>query len=275
MSVAISSACWPLQLPATEKLVLLCLADFADDDGVCWPSVETLIERTGLSDRCVREQLKRLEAAGLIERDRRVGQSATYRLNITAREEQEPRQEMPVQPAPAAASTGTSCRSNRHDVPVQPAPRAGAIRSTTEPPLIHQRTKSAVALPDWVEPSAWQAFLENRKAQRAPFTPRAAELILAKLDQLRAEGQNPNECLLQSVERGWRGVFPLKEVSHGTNRHRAQPQSLLDRVRAACDEQQARFEALAANGRAVRPQVDLEHGAEPERVVVEGRFRVV
>lgn len=276
MSVSISSACWALQLPATEKLVLLCLADFADDDGLCWPSVETMVGRTGLSDRCVREQLKRLEAAGLIERDRRVGQSAMCRLNVSRQEQAvaEPRQEMPVQPAPAAASTGTSCRSNRHEVPLQPARRAGANRSTIDPPLNHQRTKSAVALPDWVDPSAWQAFVECRKAQRAPFTPRAAELILAKLKQLMADGQNPNACLLQSVERGWRGVFPVRS-QHETNQPTGGRLSAVERVRRACAEWEAGLGLLDANDGALRPPLDERARRDAESNVVEGHFRVV
>jgi hypothetical protein len=276
MSVSISSACWALTLPATEKLVLLCLADFADDAGVCWPSVETIVERTGLSDRCVREQLKRLELSGFICRDRRVGQSAMYQMTIrkAAEDEEGDRHQLPVQPAPDAASTGTICRSNRHDVPVQPAPDAGANRTTNDPPLIHQRTNSAVALPEWVEPSAWQAFRESRRAHRAPFTARAAELILAKLDQLRAEGQNPNQCLLQSVERGWRGVFPVRsnhEVDHRTSRRL----SAVERVRLACAEWEDGLDLLDPNDRALRPSVDERAGRNPESNVVEGNFRVV
>lgn len=279
MSVSMSAACWALQLPATEKLVLLCLADFSDDAGVCWPSVETIVERTGLSDRCVREQLKRLEASGFICRDRRVGQSAMYQMTIrkgleVEEAEEGDRHQMPVQPAPAAASTGTSCRSDRHDVPLQPAPDAGAYRTTIDPPLNHQRTKSAVALPEWVEPSAWQAFLESRRAHRAPFTARAAELILGKLEQLRAEGQNPNQCLLQSVERGWRGVFPVR-TAHEVDHRPSRRLSAVERVRLACAEWEDGLDVLDPDDRTVRPPMDQRAGRNPEPNVVEGHFRVV
>lgn len=37
------SACWPLQgMTATKKAVLISLADNANDDGVCWPSISTI-----------------------------------------------------------------------------------------------------------------------------------------------------------------------------------------------------------------------------------------
>ena len=65
-------------------------------------------------------------------------------------------------------------------------------------------------LPDWVPTDAWMAFDAMRKAKRAPLTPRAVELIVAKLDEWRKQGDDPAEVLLQSVERGWTGVFQIK-----------------------------------------------------------------
>jgi len=37
---------WRQGLPPTPKLVLMALADAADDHGVCWPSVTTLARDT-------------------------------------------------------------------------------------------------------------------------------------------------------------------------------------------------------------------------------------
>lgn len=55
-------------MPPTRKLVLLALADHADKDGgSCFPSVETVSSMTGLTRRCVQQQLKELIEAGLIE----------------------------------------------------------------------------------------------------------------------------------------------------------------------------------------------------------------
>lgn len=293
MSVAVSTLCWRVMVPATEKLVLLCLADFADDTGACWPSIELVMERTGLGERCVREQLKRLEASGLLERERRVGQSALYRITIVAvsapekpAEEAQPavshRHEMPLQPAPDAGSTGTTCHFNRHDLPVQPARRATSYRTTTDPSLIHQRsTKRAGArdpVPDWVDPDVWAAFVDSRRAQRAPFTDRAAELIVAKLAQLRDTGQDPNACLLQSVERGWRGVFPVKPPPGGHREGDFRPAgkpSLVDRVARACDEWEAGLDVLDADDRDVRPSMDERARRGAESNVVEGHFRLV
>jgi DNA-binding transcriptional MocR family regulator len=52
-------------------LVLLRIADHADHDGVCWPGTDHIARYTGLSERRVADNLKRLEVMGLLERERR------------------------------------------------------------------------------------------------------------------------------------------------------------------------------------------------------------
>lgn len=57
--------------PAARKFVLVTLANYASEDGHCYPSQETLAKMTGQSERTVREHLKALEHDGLIRRDGR------------------------------------------------------------------------------------------------------------------------------------------------------------------------------------------------------------
>jgi biotin operon repressor len=62
-------------LPALEKLVLLMLADRADDNDKCWPSVPKLMEDCSMSRAHVQKCRKKLEERGLV---RRVAQTRTY-----------------------------------------------------------------------------------------------------------------------------------------------------------------------------------------------------
>ena len=56
---------------ALDKLVLLALADEADDDGgSCYPSIRRIAARTKLSAGAVRNHVASLEACGLIVVDR-------------------------------------------------------------------------------------------------------------------------------------------------------------------------------------------------------------
>jgi hypothetical protein len=83
MSLAWMSRVWASERPrrSTHRLLLLALADNANDEGVCWPSVATLGRKCATDDRrTMLRQLAWLEAEGFVERERRVGRSTVYRL---------------------------------------------------------------------------------------------------------------------------------------------------------------------------------------------------
>ena len=78
-----------------RKVLLLILANYADEHGVCWPSQETLASGTEQSLDTVQRQLRKLTAAGIISvavrpqgRGRWPGR--TYKLNMTVAEMTEP-----------------------------------------------------------------------------------------------------------------------------------------------------------------------------------------
>lgn len=83
MSLAWMSRVWASERPrrSTHRLLLLALADNANDEGVCWPSVATLGRKCATDDRrTMLRQLAWLETEGFLERERRVGRSTVYRL---------------------------------------------------------------------------------------------------------------------------------------------------------------------------------------------------
>jgi len=57
--------------PATRKFVLVSLANFADENGYCFPSQQTLASMTDQGVSTVREHLKALESEGIISREHR------------------------------------------------------------------------------------------------------------------------------------------------------------------------------------------------------------
>jgi len=89
MSIKAMTWAWDLvDLPRAETLVLLALADHADEDNVCWPSQAMLAQKSRGDQRSVRRALASLKAAGLIEvvpRSSQAGRrSNMYRLNLDA-----------------------------------------------------------------------------------------------------------------------------------------------------------------------------------------------
>lgn len=72
--MSISALNWAFEqgvTPAGRKFVLVALANYASEDGYCYPSQATLQAMTGQGERAVRDHLAALEALGLIRRERR------------------------------------------------------------------------------------------------------------------------------------------------------------------------------------------------------------
>lgn len=82
MSVRASTWAWRQPVKSTERLLLVALADMADDHGVCWPSVATLAKRCARSTRTVQRVLQTLASANLIcceQRQRADGSNTSNR----------------------------------------------------------------------------------------------------------------------------------------------------------------------------------------------------
>lgn len=65
MSVKVMSAIWDHgPEKQADRFVLLALADFANDDGECWPSVKTVSRKVCMTERGVQKIVQRLESEG-------------------------------------------------------------------------------------------------------------------------------------------------------------------------------------------------------------------
>jgi uncharacterized phage protein (TIGR02220 family) len=117
---------WDVQVSSTQKLVLISLADQANDDGVCWPSIGSISKRTGLKDRAIRGAIQALQNEGYLQVEKYRGRASNYVVTPArdaALEETEPRHLMPKTPASNAANL---------------APNAGLL----EPSMIRNRNKN-------------------------------------------------------------------------------------------------------------------------------------
>lgn len=83
MSIKLMSQVWELEISQSEKIVLLSLADQANDDGFCWPSIPTIARRCSLTERGVYKIIARLEESGFLQRsDNAYGKSNLYIITI-------------------------------------------------------------------------------------------------------------------------------------------------------------------------------------------------
>lgn len=153
----------------SRKVLLLVLANYADEFGICWPSQEVLAKGTEQSLDTVQRQLRRLAEMGLIAvavrpqgRGRWPGR--TYKLNMPAVETTEPQPAArseeerrglspPTEPQPAGDRAATS------------TPHRAATSPATEPQALRLKPSIEPSLGTFIEPSG-VTRLKPRAAER-------------------------------------------------------------------------------------------------------------
>jgi hypothetical protein len=200
MSTRAMAACWPLQMPPTVKAVLISLADQANDDGVCWPSVGTVTERTCLSERAVQNAIGWLEQNGYVSREMKAGRATRYTLT----------------PAPNApphdVHPRTTCTTT--PAPRAPAPAPRAPRTVKNRQLNRQEKKEGgFTLPDWLPADWWERWERHRAGMRKPLTDFARSLQVERLAELHRDGHEPTDCIKAAIEAHWQSFYPPRAAT--------------------------------------------------------------
>lgn len=147
MSIAVMNLVWNIrELSAGQKLVALALADSANEQGVCWPSITTIARKSSMSTRTARRHIGWLEGRSLLRREGRCGRSNIYTVT--------PAQFVTPDKSDKGDNTG-STTPDKNDTP--PLSKLSP-RIIMEPP-----TESSV-------PSGF-ARKENGRVRKAPATP--------------------------------------------------------------------------------------------------------
>lgn len=138
------AAAWETDIPSTEKMVLLCLCNFAGDEGGnCWPSVATLATMCSTSERTVQRAIRSLESRGILDTNHRLGTSSKYRIN--------PRQIV----TPDKVSPPTQCHLTPDTVSPKPSRTTSnkkqkhAMPANWWPEQFGPRTKSRAIVDSW------------------------------------------------------------------------------------------------------------------------------
>lgn len=107
----------------------------------------------------------------------------------------------------------TDCNVTQALAPVSVSVSVSDINSLNEDKGCGEKGKPSLKelqIPDHLK-DVWPFFEEMRKKKRAPLTDKAAELTIRNLERLSSDKQVQVEILEQSIQKGWTGVFPLKE----------------------------------------------------------------
>ena len=190
MSIRIMSAVWELDLQASEKLVLLALADNANDEGLCWPSIATIARKCGKGDRSVQQAIQELQKLGHLTRDEVVGKGCRYTIH--------PRNNCaPAENSPPQKTT---------DTPAESAPKPSRTINTSEAKassVTRAPKANAFPAPADVPDSVWKDFLASPKRKKAGMSQTAYAGIVNNLMALTEHGYPPGDMIALAVERGW------------------------------------------------------------------------
>lgn len=200
------TAVWAINLPSSHKIVLLALADNANDEGECFPSVSTLIKKCGLCERSIQRLITELESSGHVRRKIRSGRSTLY--HITPATDAPPQY---VHPAIRAPSPATDAPPPPQSTTLTPAIRAPITskKPSREPSPNRQYSEQlaqALAFPG-LDQEAFQIWIEHRKEIRKPIKPGA---LVTNAEALAALGEQQMAEVKRAKAGGWQGLHPDK-----------------------------------------------------------------
>lgn len=157
----------------------MALADFADDNGDCWPSIPTLCEWTCFSERAVHGAIRWLEEQSVVVANRGNGRHTRYSVTPDG---YQPPQELRPRRSCATAAGAENPRSSCGAPPQEMQSPPQQVRSNHQEPSRTQEAspkkragapaldEAVTALLADVDPAVLRDWLALRKAKRAPVT---------------------------------------------------------------------------------------------------------
>jgi pyruvate/2-oxoglutarate dehydrogenase complex dihydrolipoamide acyltransferase (E2) component len=223
MSITIMTQAWLADIPSGRKLVLLSLADNANDRGECYPSVDAVAARCGLSVRAVQGHIADLEKTGMVSRENRHGRSNLFTLHhrrfctpqnlhpaesapTTPAESAPPQNLHPAESAPHPAESAPHPAESAPPTPAESAPITVIEPSLNRQSNHHGAKRAQVVggvfgLGD-VDQQVLADWLAHRKRRKADVT---ATVVADLRKQAALAGLSVEDAIRTAIRRGWTG----------------------------------------------------------------------
>ncbi|MCT7942410.1 helix-turn-helix domain-containing protein [Shewanella holmiensis] len=206
-----------------RKLVLLKLADNANDQGECWPSYNYIAEQCEMSRRSVMDHVKKLETSGFLRREYRKGikgnSSNVFHLNfdentgLGGESAALPSESVALPPSESVAlppSESPALPSESAALPLvnllHPEPVTLEPVNESLKDLVTTSKNSALDFSKWPALPSEQVFkdwLAVRKQKRAKLTQTAVDRLAPDLISAAGVGLSVDDVLGLCVERCW------------------------------------------------------------------------
>lgn len=237
---------------AIKKLILLKLADNANDKGECWPSYQYIADQCELSRRSVINNINALCEQGLVKKIIRPGKtrnlSNVYILTLENGSEitkqNDDKKGSPCSAINASYGATDACCIDATDAlkPVtlletvnEPIPtltlpngrdmnlaKTKKVKSTKD-----NFDVSKQQIPCWLKKSVWQEWVDHRNALKKPIkTQQTFNAQIKLLTECYESGYSPEDVLIKSITGGYQGLF--KPQGNQAKKHGIQHVEKLD-----------------------------------------------
>lgn len=241
-------ACAVSGVKGTKLMIMVRLADYSSDEGVAYPSVETISRQIGAGISTIRNACNELERDGwLVKKQRRNGNrnaSNLYFLNVDKLEKialeenaklRKQRERLSNFHRPDSDRSDSDRTENSKNVRFDPPesgvqggfhpPESGGdpqvnskydpqVNSKHDPQELLEGKKSKnkfdpkLAKPSNVSDEVWQDWINFRKEIKKPLTETMCKQQAKKLSLC----TDANAVICNSIANGWQGLFPERSV---------------------------------------------------------------
>lgn len=202
MSNAVTNACSRYVASLAQKTMLMCLANRANDEGFCWPSLPYLCEWTCLSRTAAIDAMKHLESAGAIAVTRtsgKVNRITILTANIV--NQSASRTGAPAERVRAPNGSTANVAVTKVSVPK----RSSTTKAKPKPTLLPENFAVSPAVRQWAVGKGFDAHLDAHLEQ---FTgsAKASARVYADWDQ----------AFMNAIRDDWGGVRKSRSARQPT-----------------------------------------------------------
>ena len=194
-----------------RKLVLIKLADNANDVGECWPSYQHIADQCEIGRSTVKVHIRELEKCGLLRREfRRKGelnQSNLFHLSLNSGSGAA----LPGAGDNPGGGAGAAPRTSHSFEPVKEPVKEPVAKAPSRKKSKAEKFDPLTAKPTNVSATAWADWCQHRKEIRKSLT----ATTCAKQAKTLAGHPDADAVINQSISNGWTGLFPDKVVAGG------------------------------------------------------------
>ena len=224
-------------LTGMQRFLLVVMADFADEDGTCWPKIKTLAKRLNIDTRQTQRHLKALRDQGYVEviESGKGKRSNTYKVgvsHVTCHNRRVTNDVSKTTPVINDTTRGviSDTPPNLYNEPSMEPPKKKGCKQPKEKaaPSSPKVSNSSIEVPSELDTpefhQAWEEWQAFQKEIKKPITPTSSKKQLKQLADYGVKGAI--ESIEQSIAKGWKGLFdpPAKKFPFNL-RHFFKPKS--------------------------------------------------